>query len=126
MKAKNFISFHEQIERWRYLIDVEGTGYSGRFKLLLNSPRLVFLQDRPHKEDFFQYLVPWSHYVPVKRDLSDLRANLATIKSDPQLEKSIIENAREFSRKYLSRASALQRWSDLLNNQPTPVPPHSQ
>ena len=74
LKAKNFVSFHDQIARWRYLIDIEGTGYSGRFKLLLSAPRLVFLQERPHKEDFFQYLVPWTHYVPVKRDLSDLRA----------------------------------------------------
>jgi hypothetical protein len=52
LKAKNFVSFHDQIARWRYLIDIEGTGYSGRFKLLLSAPRLVFLQERPHKEDF--------------------------------------------------------------------------
>jgi hypothetical protein len=117
LKAENFISFHEQIARWRYLIDVEGNGYSGRLKLLLSSPRLVFLQDRPHKEDFFQYLVPWSHYVPVKRDLSDLRENLSAIKSDPKLETSIIESAREFSRTHLSQMSALKRWADLLNKQ---------
>jgi hypothetical protein len=117
LKAKNYISFHEQVDRWRYLIDVEGTGYSGRLKLLLSSPRVVFLQDRPHKEDFFQHLIPWSHFVPVKRDLSDLRTNLEIIKSDSKLEISIIEGAREFSQKYLSRASALKRWSDLLNNQ---------
>jgi Glycosyl transferase family 90 len=121
LQANNFVSFHDQIARWRYLIDIEGTGYSGRFKLLLSSPRLVFLQDRPHKEDFFQHLVAWTHYVPVKRDLSDLRANLAIIKADPELETRIIQNAREFSRTYLSRASALQRWSDLLNSQPTPA-----
>jgi hypothetical protein len=123
LKAKNFISFSEQIGRWRYLIDVEGTGYSGRLKLLLCSPRLLFIQDRPHKEDFFQFLVPWSHYVPVKSDMSDLQANLAIIKSDPQLEKSIIDKALEFSRQHLSRASALKRWSDLLNSLPAPVSP---
>ena len=117
LKAKNFVSFHDQIARWRYLIDIEGTGYSGRFKLLLSAPRLVFLQERPHKEDFFQYLVPWTHYVPVKRDLSDLRANLAAIKADPNLEKSIIGNTREFAGKYLTRASALARWAVLLNSQ---------
>ena len=94
LKANNFVSFHDQIARWRYLIDIEGTGYSGRFKLLLSAPRLVFLQERPHKEDFFQHLAPWTHYVPVKRDLSDLRAHLATVKADPRLEKSIIANAR--------------------------------
>jgi hypothetical protein len=126
LKARNFISFHDQIERWRYLIDIEGNGYSGRLKLLLNSPRLVFLQERPHKEDFFQHLVPWSHYVPVKRDLSDLRANLAIIKSNPELEKSIIENAREFSLEYLSRASASKRWSDLLDNQATSASAQSE
>jgi hypothetical protein len=68
-------------------------------------------------------LVPWSHYVPVKSDMSDLRSNLAIIKSDPQLEKSIIANALEFSRQYLSQAGALKRWSDLLNGLPTPLPP---
>lgn len=84
---------------------------------MLSAPRLVFLQERPHKEGFFQYLVPWTHYVPVKRDLSDLRANLAAVKADPNLEKSIIANARAFAGKYLTRASALARWAVLLNSQ---------
>lgn len=115
LTASNYLSFDQQVGRWRYLIDLEGIGYSARLKMLLNSPRVVFIQERPHKEDFFQHLVPWVHYVPVKGDLSDLRDSLKTIRNDPALETDIIANARAFSEVHLSRAGALKRWSNLLN-----------
>jgi hypothetical protein len=114
LKAKNFMSFEQQISEWRFIIDVEGNGYSGRLKLLLASNRVLFLQDRPYKEFFFKDLEPWIHFVPVKRDLSDLEEKLDLVSRDEQLEKSIIRNAREFSTTRLSRSAAVKKWAEIL------------
>ena len=64
LQASNFLSFEEQVARWRFLIDVEGNGYSARLKLLLRCPRVVFIQDRPHKEDFSPTWCPGSTMCP--------------------------------------------------------------
>lgn len=111
LQASNFLSFEEQVARWRFLIDVEGNGYSARLKLLLRCPRVVFIQERRYKEDFFPHLVPWLHYVPVRNDFSDLKQNLLRLLSDPALERMILDAAREFSNAYLTREAAERRWA---------------
>lgn len=111
LTAANYLSFEEQVSRWRFLVDAEGNGYSGRLKLLLRCPRVVFVQDRPYKEDFFPHLVPWQHYVPVSRDFSDLRSNMQIVLGDPALERLIIESARDFAQTYLTRQAAEKRWA---------------
>lgn len=103
LTAVNFLSFQEQINKWRFLIDMEGVGYSGRLKLFLASPRVVFVQERIHEEFFFDKLIPWVHYVPVRNDLSDLTEKLEKLKIDIGLEQEIIENQQNFSQLYLTR-----------------------
>jgi len=113
--ARNFLSFEQQVARWRYLIDVEGRGYSGRLKLLLCARRVVFIQERRHQEYFFQGLQPWVHYVPVRSDFSDLPANLARVKGDPALESAIIAQASAFAQMFLTRDFAKYRLANLLS-----------
>ena len=110
----NFLSFEDQIRNWRFIIDIEGAGYSGRLKLLLSSPRVVVVQKRPFEEFFFPELTPWVHYVPVERDFSDLNRNLAIVRANPSLEASIIHNARQFADRHLTRDAALRRWASML------------
>jgi hypothetical protein len=116
LTAKNFIGFQEQIEKWRFLIDMEGVGYSGRLKLLLSSPRVVFVQSRIHEEFFFPMLKPWVHYVPVKNDLSDLMDNLLKVKGNLGIEERIIFNQRQFSQKYLTKDYAKYHIAKILSN----------
>lgn len=116
LSANNYLTFEEQVLKWRYLIDVEGYGYSGRLKLLLSSPRVTFIQNRVHEEFFFPYLIPWEHYVPVKSDLSDLLEKLALVRNNINMETHIIHKAQQFSERYLSRKAALLRWAEILNS----------
>lgn len=109
LKAPNFMSLEQQVVRWRYLLDVEGNGYSARLKLLLRAPRVVFVQERPYLDDAWVGLTAWRHYVPVKRDFSDLADNYHRLRSDPGLEQLILDSARDFARANLTRAAALQR-----------------
>lgn len=114
-QIENFMSIKDMVQEWRYLIDVSGYGYSGRVKILLHAPRVLFLVWREFLEDFYEYLEPWVHYVPVYEDLSDLEQNLARIQNDPELEKTIIANAQAFAREHLTKAAAVKRMAKRLN-----------
>jgi hypothetical protein len=67
-----YMSIPELIEKYRYLIDIGGNGWSGRLKFLLFSKRPLLLVDRAYMEYFYNDLKPYVHYIPVKEDLSDL------------------------------------------------------
>lgn len=112
--ANNFMSLEQQIEEWKYLLDIEGNGYSARLKLLLCSNRIVFIADRPYKEFFYQFLIPWTHYIPVKRDLSDLEINYSIIENDTNLQNYIKQNSKIFCDTYLTRNFAIQYLANLL------------
>jgi hypothetical protein len=108
------MSYQQQVDEWKYLIDMEGCGWSGRFKVLMSSPRIVFFVDRPYQEWYFGYMEPWKHYVPVKRDLSDLYENYLKIENDIELQNYIKANQKEFAQKYLTRAAAEQRIYEII------------
>lgn len=112
--TKTYLTFQQQIDRWKYLIDFEGAGYSGRTKILLNSPRIIFIVDRPYKEFWHEKLEPWNHYVPVKRDLSDLEENYNKIESDSQLQQYIQEEQKKFSQNYLQYNNAISRFKNIM------------
>ena len=120
LSAPNFLSFEDQIRKFRYLIDVEGKGYSARLKLLLASPRVVFVQDRPYKGICFASMKAWEHYVPVRRDFSNLPLMVQYISLNPQLEESIKKNARAYAAEHLSRAAAVKKWAELLSRHAGP------
>ena len=51
---------------------MDGTVAAYRFPYLLAGDSLVLKQDSPFYEHFYSKLEPWKHYVPLKRDLSDV------------------------------------------------------
>ena len=112
----NYMSYQDQINRWKYLIDMEGCGWSGRLKVLMSSPRIVFMVDRPYQEWYFGYLEPWKHFVPVKRDLSDLIENYNKIESDPELQQYIKTNQKIFAQTYLTRDAAEARIYEIIQD----------
>jgi len=114
--APNFLTLEQQVKKWKYLLDIEGAGWSARFKLLMWSGRPVFLVDRVYKEFFYKHLVPWRHFVPVKNDFSDLEANFIKIESDPNLYKYISEESRLFCESWLTKKSAIDQWATIINN----------
>lgn len=109
-----YLTYQQQIDKWKYLIDFKGIGFSGRTKILLNSPRIVFIVDRKYEEFWYEYIKPWVHYVPVKEDLSDLEKNYEKIESDTDLQEFIKRNQREFAKKYLTKEAALLRIKKII------------
>lgn len=113
--ANNFLTLEQQVKEWKYLLDIEGNGYSGRVKLLIGSQRPVFLIDRQYKEFYYQFMEPWKHYVPVKNDLSDLEENFNVIEKDPKLYQRIVAETNKFSQQFLTRKFAEEYFTKILN-----------
>jgi hypothetical protein len=116
MNATVYLSMQQLVEKYSILIDIEGGGYSARVKYLLWSKRPLLLVDRPHKEFFYEYLKEWEHYIPVKRDLSDLVEKTQWCLQNYEKACQIANNAYEFSKKYLTREACFEQWNKILTH----------
>lgn len=112
--ATNYLSLPDLVKKYKFLIDIEGNGYSGRLKYLLWSKRPLLLVDRPHKEWFFKHLKEWKHYIPVKRDMSDLIEKTLWCYQNYEDALKIAESAYVFSTQYLTRNEAFKEWDRII------------
>lgn len=110
-----FMTLEELTETYSMMIDVEGYGYSARVKYLLWSRRPLLLVDREHKEFYYQWLVPWQHYIPVRRDMSDLVEKVRWCLDHYDHAKCIAERAYEFSTVHLTRDACYKRWDEIIS-----------
>jgi Glycosyl transferase family 90 len=113
-KTAPFMSLAELVSKYPILIDVEGAGYSTRLKLLLWSHRPLILIDRPVKEYYEEYLVPWEHYIPVKRDMSDLIEKTVWIFENYDKAIVIANNAFILATKYTTIDAAAAQWNKVI------------
>lgn len=116
-----FISLPEHC-RYKYLIDIQGVGYSGRAKILLFSGRPLFLVDRQWHEYFYKDIKPYTHYIPVKEDLSDLIEKINWADNHQEEVLRIAKNAQDFAINNLTREKAVEYLANVLveysNNYP--------
>lgn len=116
LNGSKYISTPDLVKEYSVLIDIEGCGYSGRLKHLLWSHRPLLLVDRPHKEFFFEFLKEWEHYIPVKRDLTDLVEKTKWCLDNYDKALIIAENAFQFSKLYLTRDACYDKWNNIITN----------
>lgn len=109
-----YISTPDLVRKYSILIDIEGGGYSGRLKHLLWSHRPLIIVDRPHKEFFFEFLKEWEHYIPVKRDLSDLVEKTKWCIDNYDKALQIAKNAYHFSNLHLTRNACYDKWNSII------------
>lgn len=114
LNSTKYISTPELVKKYSMLIDIEGNGYSGRLKHLLWSHRPLLIVDRPHKEFFFEFLKEWEHYIPVKRDLSDLIEKTKWCLDNYDKALQIGENAFQFSKLHLTRDACYDKWNNII------------
>jgi len=88
---------------YKYLLDVDGNGWSARYKRLLVSRALIF-KSTVFPEWYQERIQPWKHYVPVQLDWSDLYDSLTFFRGDLNGEGNHEDLALEI-------ASAGREWS---------------
>jgi hypothetical protein len=98
---------------YKYVFDLDGNGWSGRFKRLITSNSLVF-KSTIYPEWFTDRVAPWVHYIPVQVDLSDLYDSLIFFRGDPNgdgahedLARKIALQGREWSKAYWRKEDIL-------------------
>jgi len=83
--------------KYKYLIDIQGMGYSGRLKFLLFTRRVVFIVDRVYKEFWHDGLIDGENCIMIKNDLSNLQEKLNMVRNDNKLYEYISTNAYNFA-----------------------------
>ena len=68
--------------QYKYQLNIDGTVAAYRFPYLLGGGALVFKQDSNYYEYFYKSLKPNVHYIPFKRDLSDLKEKIQWAKEN--------------------------------------------
>lgn len=117
LNSSKYISTPKLVQTYSILIDIEGAGpYSARLKTLLWSHRPLLLVDRPGNEFFFEFLKEWEHYIPVKRDLTDLVEKTKWCLDNYDKALIIAENAFQFSKLYLTREACYKQWNNIISN----------
>ncbi|KAF9489253.1 hypothetical protein BDN71DRAFT_1456332 [Pleurotus eryngii] len=90
----------------KYFIDVDGNGWSSRFKRLITTNSLVF-KATIYPEWWLERIQPWVHYVPIQVDLSDLydifvffRGGMDGKGNHDEMARKMGEVGREWSKTY--------------------------
>ncbi|KAG8906215.1 F-actin-capping protein subunit alpha [Tulasnella sp. 403] len=101
-----------EVGRNKYVLDVDGNGWSARYQALLASGSLV-LKSTVFPEWNTDWLVPYYHYIPVQHDYSDLYNVMSFFAGSPEghgehedLAERIGMQAADFVRRHW-------RWEDL-------------
>ena len=100
--------------RWRYLLDMPGTGWSGRLKLLAHCGRTLLLPPRSHWDWASSKLLPGVHYVSIKDDLSDLVHSIDQLEANRSHAQSMAEMVQQLARDEMTRSAALAHAAQLI------------
>ena len=112
-KNGQYVSMEDHCD-YKYLIDLEGAGWSARTKMLFHSGRPVFYQNRRWNEYWFFDMIPFKHYIPIKNDLSDFYEKFEWAVNNETNCLEIAANALEFAKIHLTRESAISRYKSIL------------
>ncbi|XP_044044177.1 protein O-glucosyltransferase 1 [Siniperca chuatsi] len=100
--------------KYKYLFNFRGVAASFRFKHLFLCGSLVFHVGDEWQEFFYPELKPWVHYIPVKQDLSDVRALLQFVKENDAIAQEIATRGKEFILDHLRMQDISCYWERLL------------
>ena len=112
-KATKYVSLQDHT-KYKYLLDIQGYGWSGRVKFLLWMNRPLFLVDREDKDYYTEMLQPFVHYIPVKSDLSDLEEKYRWAEDNYEQARKIAQNALEFAKENLTFDAVIEYYANVL------------
>ncbi|XP_066912321.1 protein O-glucosyltransferase 2-like [Clytia hemisphaerica] len=87
--------------KYKYQLNIDGTVAAYRFPYLLAGDSVVFKQDSHYYEHFYHDLQSMVHYIPFKRDLSDLEEKIKWAKSHDKEARKIAMAGQTYARDHL-------------------------
>ncbi|KAF7347257.1 CAP10 domain-containing protein [Mycena venus] len=111
----------EDVYNFKYLFDVDGNSFSGRYLGLLRSGSLVF-KSTVFAEYFNDWLTPFEHYIPILPDLSDLVEKLEWAVAHDNEARAIQQAGQVFTERVITDAqndcyfsAVMLEWARLYN-----------
>lgn len=81
---------------------MDGTVAAYRFPYLLVGDSLVFKQESEYYEHFYNELIPWVHYVPIKKNLGNLVELVNVMIESDRTARIISLNGQKYARDNLA------------------------
>ena len=104
----------EYYARYQTHVIMGGAGAAFRTARVLEQGSTVILQDYPWEEWFTSLMVPYVHYIPLRRNLSNLHDVLLWVRDHPSEVLTIARNGRRFYEEYLSYERMGEFYYELL------------
>lgn len=89
----------------KYLLDLDGNAFSGRYYAFLESHSAVFKQ-AVFREWHEEWIVPWVHYVPVSMEMEEMAEVVRYFEMEEEgrvMVKQIAEEGRDWARRVLRK-----------------------
>lgn len=86
--------------RYRYLISIDGRGYSGSLYWMLASNSVVFRSEPRYHTAFEVGLRPFIHYVPLLPNFTDIDEKIDWCEDNPEECTRIVKNAHDYLRRF--------------------------
>ncbi|KAJ8930189.1 hypothetical protein NQ314_017029 [Rhamnusium bicolor] len=96
----DYVSFFRFFD-YKFQLAIDGTVAPYRMPYLLAGGSLIFKPDSKFFEHFYKDLIPNFHYIPVKKDLSDLVDKINWAIDNDEKAKEIAQNGRSFANENL-------------------------
>jgi hypothetical protein len=96
------------------LVNVDGTVAAYRLPYLLLGNSAVLKQESAYFEHFYPRLEPFRHFIPLKRDLSDLIEKIKWAKNNDEKVAEIVEAANQVAEEETAPVKVLWSWISLL------------
>ncbi|XP_046604805.1 protein O-glucosyltransferase 2-like isoform X1 [Neodiprion virginianus] len=119
---ENHTSFFNFFD-YKYQLNIDGSVAAYRFPYLLAGDSLVFKQESKYYEFFYKQLRPYEHYIPIKKDLTDLVEKIRWAKQHDNIAYKVSRNGQLFARDNLMpqnifcyHAVLFKEWSNRLKS----------
>lgn len=99
---------------YKYIVNVDGHVSAYRLSLELSMGCVILLVSSKYKLWFTNYLIPYTHFVPVKDDLSNLIDQIKWCINNDKLCEKIASNARQFYNQYLQKKGIFDYFQKLI------------
>ena len=114
-KLVNKIDNREK-SNYKYILNIDGNVSAFRLSSELNMNSVLLIVTSDYKLWFSNKLEPYVHYIPIKKDLSDLIKQIEWCKKNDKICEKIAKNAMIFYKKYICKEGIFDYLEEKLIN----------
>jgi hypothetical protein len=103
------------MSKYKYILNLDGSVTAFRLSAELNYLSVILKVESEYYIWYSKYLEPYVHYIPIKKDFSDLAEKIKWLKENDKQAYQIALNAREFYKKYINKEYIMDYIQNTLN-----------